>query len=275
MSVFSKIKDFMNRHQRKFLIGGIFIAGSVFAVRYVENFMREWQKKEAIEFIERARKQNHFEAINNTCGETTLNISASLLDKMYETVNTENLILTLKSNPKNKVELWNQLKNQVFIQAACIIYSLVILVVLLKLQLNIVGSYLYKDPTSIPFDMQESYLSLSQHFINVGVKKLANTIENKVSSITENVELGKKMKLSDLETIFWSLQGSLDSDEEGPVCNLKSFIFERDVPTSDDLLSSMLKDTVDLLESEEVKYVVVHLTNRGFMLLSDQLSEFF
>lgn len=230
MSVFSKIKDFMNRHQRKFLIGGIFIAGSVFAVRYVENFMREWQKKEAIEFIERARKQNHFEAINNTCGETTLNISASLLDKMYETVNTENLILTLKSNPKNKVELWNQLKNQVFIQAACIIYSLVILVVLLKLQLNIVGSYLYKDPTSIPFDMQESYLSLSQHFINVGVKKLANTIENKVSSITENVELGKKMKLSDLETIFWSLQGSLDSDEEGPVCNLKSFIFERDVP---------------------------------------------
>lgn len=36
-----------------------------------------------------------------------------------------------------------------------------------------------------------------------------------------------------------------------------------------------LRDTADLLESEEVKFLVIHNINTGFVLLGDQLSEFF
>lgn len=232
-------------------------------------------KKKPWNFFERNRKQSHFESINRTCNQTIVNLSSSLLEKIYQTINTDEIIENLKKNPSNKLEMWNQLKNLVFVKAGCIVYSLVILVVTLKLQLNIIGGYLYKDPTSVPAEKQEQYLSLCENFLNSGVAKLASVIETQVNELFENITLTKQMKISDLEAIFWSLQSSLDAVKENPVEHLKEYIFSCDPPDGDDIYSSMLRDTADLLESEEVKYLVIHNINTGFILLGDKLSEFF
>lgn len=114
------------------------------------------------------------------------------------------------------------------------------LVITLKLQLNIVGGYLYKDPTSVPADMQEKYLSLCQNFLNQGIPKLATVIEVEVKKLLQNIDLKKQMKLSDLEAIFWSLQSSLDNSSENPVNDLRKYIFEHDPPASDDVYNSMV-----------------------------------
>ncbi|XP_050301606.1 peroxisomal biogenesis factor 3 [Anthonomus grandis grandis] len=275
MPVFSKIKDFLSRHRNKFVVGGIIITGSYFLTRYATHRLREWHEKEALEFIERNRKQIHFESINRTCNQTIINLSSSLLDKIYETINTDKIIEALKTNPDNKIELWNDLKVQVFTKAGCIVYCLVMLVITLKLQLNIVGGYLYKDPTSVAADMQEKYLSLCQEFLNSGVEQIYHIMEVQVKKLLKNIDLKKEMKLSDLEAIFWSLQSSLDASKEDPVSHLKSYILERDPPEGEDVYNSMLRDTADLLESEEVKYLVIHHINTAFVLLGDQLSEFF
>lgn len=74
------------------------------------------------------------------------------------------------------------LQNQVFTKAGCIIYSLVILVITLKLQLNIVGSYLYKDPNSVPAEVQEKYLSLCKGFLSSGISKIADVIKIEVGA---------------------------------------------------------------------------------------------
>lgn len=275
MSVFSKMKGFFSRHRNKFLIGSIIITGSYVITRILQNRLRDWQEKETMEFIERNRKLNHFESINRTCNQTVLNLSSSLLEKVYKTINTDEIIENLKKNPENKLEMWNILKIQVFVKAGCIVYSLVMLVITLKLQLNIVGGYLYKDPTSVPAQMQEKYLSLCQDFLNSGIEKLSAVIETEVNKLLKNITFTKPMKVSDMETIFWSLQSSLDSSKDSPVEHLKEYIFPDDPPNTDDVYSSMLRDTADLLESEEVKYLVIHYINTGFVLLGDQLSEFF
>ncbi|ENN78396.1 hypothetical protein YQE_05196, partial [Dendroctonus ponderosae] len=269
MSVFSKVKGFLSRHRNKFLIGGALVAGSVFLTRYAQTRLRQWHEKEAMEFIERNRKQAHFESINRTCNQTIVNLSASLLESIYHTVSSEETIEILKKHPENKIEMWNTLKVQVFTRAGCVIYSLVMLVLTLKVQLNIVGGYLYKDPTSVPADMQEKYLSLCQHFLNTGVARLAKVME------FEKIDLKKMMKLSDFEAIFWSLQSSLDANAANPVNHLREYIFKNDPPNSDDVYSNMLRDTADLLESDEIKFLVIHNVNTGFVLLGDQLSEFF
>ncbi|CAG9761655.1 unnamed protein product [Ceutorhynchus assimilis] len=275
MSVFSKLKGFLSRHRNKFLIGGVLITGTVFLARYTRKSLRDWQEKETREFFDRTRKQNHFESINRTCNETVINLSSSLLDKIYETINTDQTIEKLKQNPENKLEIWVELKNQVFIKAACVVYSLVMLVITLKLQLNIIGGYLYKDPTSVPAEMQQKYLSICQNFLNAGIEKLAKIIEAEVDKLLKNIDLKKQMKLSDLEAIFWSLQSSLDARQDNPISQLRKYIFETDPPSSPDIYTSMLRDTADLLESEEVKFLVIHQINTGFVLLGDQLSEFF
>lgn len=166
-------------------------------MKYAQARLREWHEKEAIEFMERNRKQTHFENINRTCNQTVVSLSASLLEIVYQIIDTDDTIDKLKLSPDNKLEMWGQLKvwsksqlssvfvilllqNQVFTKAGCIIYSLVILVITLKLQLNIVGSYLYKDPNSVPADVQEKYLSLCKAFLKSGVAKIADVVKVEV-----------------------------------------------------------------------------------------------
>lgn len=60
------------------------------------------------------------------------------------------------------------------------IYSIVMLVVALKIQISIIGGHLYKDQNSISTELQEKYLSLCQKFLEVEIKKLSNIIENEV-----------------------------------------------------------------------------------------------
>lgn len=61
------------------------------------------------------------------------------------------------------------------------IYSLVMLVITLKVQLSIIGGYLYKDTSSISTEIQEKYLSICEGFLKNGMDKLKDVMENEVS----------------------------------------------------------------------------------------------
>lgn len=54
------------------------------------------------------------------------------------------------------------------------------LVVTLRVQLNIVGGYLYRNPTSVSTEVQLKYLTLTQSMFNEGVQKLSALIEKEV-----------------------------------------------------------------------------------------------
>ncbi|KAG5858713.1 hypothetical protein JTB14_023995 [Gonioctena quinquepunctata] len=177
MSLVSKFRSFLWRHKNKFIFGGVLITGSVLLTKYAQQRLKEWQEKETVEFFDRSRKSSHFESIGRTCTETVSNLSVSLLDVIREAVNTDALIESLRSSPENKLEIWNTLKVMVFTRAAVIIYSIVMLAVTLRIQLSIIGGYLYKDPNAVPTDLQEKYLSLCQNFLNKGVKKLTDIME--------------------------------------------------------------------------------------------------
>lgn len=110
MSIFSKFRGFLYRHRNKFLIGGLLIGGSVFLTRYAQQRLREWQEKEAREFIERTRKQQHFESTERTCNQTILNLAGHLHESVSTVVNADDVVAELRDNPENKLELWERLK---------------------------------------------------------------------------------------------------------------------------------------------------------------------
>lgn len=68
----------------------------------------------------------------------------------------------------------------VFTKVGLLVYSSAMLAIIVKIQLMIIGGYLYKDPNSVPTEIQEKYLSLCQNFLNSGVKKLAEIMETEV-----------------------------------------------------------------------------------------------
>jgi peroxin-3 len=182
MSVFSKVRNFFSRHRNKFIVGGVIVGGSIFLTRYAQQKLKEWQEKETLEFLERNRKHQHFESIGRTCNQTILNLSAALNETVTRNITTEELIDQLKTNPENKLALWNELKILVFSKVACTIYANVMLVVTLKIQLSIIGGYLYKDPNSLSSEVQERYLSVCQNLMNSGFSRLNRLIERTVSA---------------------------------------------------------------------------------------------
>lgn len=110
MSVFSRMREFFLRHRNKFIVGGIIITGSIILTKYTQQRLREWQEKETREFLERNRKQNHFESIGRTCNQTISNLSGALYEMILKVVRTDEIIEKLKTNPENKLLLWNDLK---------------------------------------------------------------------------------------------------------------------------------------------------------------------
>ncbi|KAG5897336.1 hypothetical protein JTB14_030222 [Gonioctena quinquepunctata] len=96
----------------------------------------------------------------------------------------------------------------------------------------------------------------------------------KVGKCVENLELSKQLKLSDIEAIYWSIQTSLATHNESPVENFRSFII-LEVTTGSSVYDNMIRDTADFLDSDEIKSITTHCINRGFILLGDQIAEFY
>lgn len=68
----------------------------------------------------------------------------------------------------------------VFSRASVLIYLCVILVITLRIQLNILGGYLYKNASSVSQDIQEEYLLLCQNLMNHSLKRISNIVTEQV-----------------------------------------------------------------------------------------------
>lgn len=110
MSVFSKVRNFVSRHRGKFIVGSIFITSSILLTRYAQQKLKDWQEKEMLEFLERTRKQQHFENIGRTCNQTTMNLANSLVEALSHVIDTEGTIAKLQANTGDKVIVWDTLK---------------------------------------------------------------------------------------------------------------------------------------------------------------------
>ncbi|XP_044758231.1 peroxisomal biogenesis factor 3 [Coccinella septempunctata] len=277
MSVFSKVRNFVSRHRGKFIVSSILITSSIILTRYAQQKLKDWQEKEMLEFLERTRKQQHFENIGRTCNQTTMNLASSLVEALSHVTDTDKTIAELQANTGNKVIVWETLKIQLFTKLCCLIYAMSMLVIILRIQLSIIGGYLYKDPSSIPTEIQEKFLTLTQNLMNDGLNKISSKVTVVCKNILGQIDLKKPMRLSDIDALFWSLQAAIGDGEDNPIDNLKTYInlnFEED-KSSRNIYTLLLRDTLDLIESDEVKSLTTQCINRGFTQLADQLSEFF
>lgn len=54
------------------------------------------------------------------------------------------------------------------------------LVILLRVQLNIIGGHLFQNPTSVPAELQQKYLTLAQRLFTICLDKLSKLTEKEV-----------------------------------------------------------------------------------------------
>lgn len=284
----SRFQDFLTRHRRKFIVTGIVVGGSYIALKYAKKRFIEMQEKQAREFMEKTRRMQHFESTERTCNQVILGMGAELIQAIIKECSTEELLRQLRENPPNKVELWEEMKIESFTRLTTYIYASSMLVVALRVQLNVLGGYLYHDTTKamsdssatpqISDDLKHHYLSLIRYFIQEGgLSELVRLIRSKVIAVMRQLPLTKQLSLSDMEQLFWSLQMSINSDPQTDPCSkMCKYLLPSQLPDyikGRSLLEKMFNETMDLLESDDASSVSSNNISRGFSLALDAIAE--
>lgn len=276
--MFSRVKNFMSRHKRKFIITGIVVGGGILAVRFAQRKIREFQENSANDLIEKAKRSVHFESTEQTCNATIISLSGTLCETIIKMNDTDAILEQIRSNPENKLELWDEMKVAAFTRITAVVYSTSMLVVTLRVQVNLLGGYLYKDTVSeeskISNELSQAYLSLVQFYLKDGVFRLYHLIEGSVRKILMNFNLGQKLKLSDVEQIFWSIQMAVNSDRAGPNSSLHKYMLPERCD-GNQLLEKMFGETMDMLESDEVEQLCTNNVSRGFAQVIDSIAEYY
>lgn len=279
--MFSGVKNFLNRHKRKFVVTGAVIAGGVLALRYAQRKLYEFQEAKAREFIERTRRTQHFETTERTCNQAIMGLAPNLIDRILRSLDTDPLLEQLRGNPDNKIELWNEVKVLAFSRLTALVYACSMLVVALRIQFNILGGYLYKDTVngdiSISNEVQQNYVALIQHFLKDGTDSLCDLIQAKARQVLGTYDLSQKLTLAETEQIFWSIQMAVNSDASDPNSTLAAYVFPMDVSqtSSNELFTKMFTETVDMLESDEISGLSSINVSRGFSIVMDSIADFY
>uniref|UniRef100_U5EXC5 Peroxisomal biogenesis factor 3 n=1 Tax=Corethrella appendiculata TaxID=1370023 RepID=U5EXC5_9DIPT len=279
--MFSRIRGFLNRHRRKFIVTGIVVGGGVLLLRYAQRKFREFQEAQAKELAEKFKRIQHLESTERTCNQTITGLTPSMGGKILKDLETKAILDKLRSNPDNKMELWDELKIIAFTRVVAIVYASIMLVITLRIQLSILGGHIYKDilvsdDNEITTDVQTLYMSLIQHLMGPGLNDLIEIIKKHVTEILSRYKLKQKLTLADTETLFWTIQMAVINDEQNPVKFLPKYVFPAEIDdASNGILTKMYAETLDVLESDETRDLFMQNLSNGFSLVVDKIAEFY
>ncbi|XP_058058860.1 peroxisomal biogenesis factor 3 [Anopheles bellator] len=288
-----RLKDFLYRHRKKFITTGIVLGGSVFLLKWIQYKLRELQERQAKEIGEKLRRMQHFECTDRTCNQTIAGLAPALSDKLFERLNTDDILVKLRSNPENKLELWEQLKIVAFTRIVALVYAASMLSVTLKVQINILGGYLYRDTVAeedasrgrmaseqqISPNIQTAYLSMIQHFMSDGVYELIEIVRQNVGTVMQRYNLKQPLTLADTETLLWSIQMALNNEEASPARCIARYTLNPSLCSKmarpGTVLGKMFDETLDVLESVESRDVSLANVSNGFSLVVDTLADYY
>uniref|UniRef100_A0A8D0GIB1 Peroxisomal biogenesis factor 3 n=1 Tax=Sphenodon punctatus TaxID=8508 RepID=A0A8D0GIB1_SPHPU len=284
---------FLKRHKKKCLFLGAALGGVYLLGKYGQKKMREIQEREAAEYIAQARRQYHFESNQRTCNMTVLSMLPTLRDALMHQLNSESLTSLLKNRPANKLEIWEDLKIISFTRSIVAVYSTCMLVVLLRVQLNIIGGYIYLDNAAVckngttplaPPEVQQQYLSSIQHLLGDGMTFLKLFLKNvslkcafslleleqKLKEIMKIVEQQKDVNQYDKAGSRSPLCHYMMPDEENPLAIQKYHQCEQSSATT-----SLVNDRAQNPALPDFSTVLSTCLSRGFSRLLDNMAEFF
>uniref|UniRef100_A0A803VCN8 Peroxisomal biogenesis factor 3 n=1 Tax=Ficedula albicollis TaxID=59894 RepID=A0A803VCN8_FICAL len=228
---------------------------------------------------------------------TVLSMLPTLRDALMHQLNSESLTSLLKNRPANKLEIWEDLKIISFTRSIVAVYSTCMLVVLLRVQLNIIGGYIYLDNVTLgkngttplaPPEVQQQYLSSIQHLLGDGLTELISIVKQAVHKVFGSISLKQTLSLLELEQKLKDIREVVEHkdltqiasysplcrylmpDEENPLASQACGLTERDIATI-----KLLNETRDMLESPDFSTVLSTCLNRGFSRLLDNMAEFF
>ncbi|KAH9515414.1 peroxin [Bulinus truncatus] len=287
----------LKRHKRKLVFIGTFFGGSWLMYKYIWRKIKEIRDEEDKQYLIFVRRQHHFDSNQRTCNMTVLGMIPNLREVLIKSLDTEQVKEMLKSNPPNKIELWEELKIMSVTRTLAAVYGTCMLSVMLRVQLNIVGGYLYLDvlhpppnqknatvhKSIIPAKVRERYLSLVKQFIEQGFLDFIHYLRLAVAKEIGCLPLKELVSLDQLNSVFDNIRERVECGVDKPTLSLYPYLLTSEqVPDisktsvlnpEDELLEKLVTETRDILESTDFHTVLKESIDRGYHCVLDGLAD--
>lgn len=237
-------------------------------------------QKEAEEHA-KAQLQSHFESIQRISDSTTLpsvlpHLKASLFSLVDLSGLTEKLILGKEApqslSPKDKLQLWHELKTLSFARTVCAISALSLLDIFIRVQLNILGRHVYfataRDMTQsteshVPLSMsvQQKFIAFSGYLHHKGLATLVADVCKAVEIELKGKQLKEPYTIDDLRDVFMRMRATLDSKRSAWV----EYVLPPDNVLPDDLAASS--------STADVSSPISEMTDHDSEVLDQLMSE--
>ncbi|XP_013386810.1 peroxisomal biogenesis factor 3 [Lingula anatina] len=292
-----RVWNFIKRHKKKFIFTSVVIGGGVFIWKYAQSKLEELQEKEAAECLSYARKQHHFDSNQRTCNMTVLSMLPKLRETLMQALDSEALTAQLKSKPSNKVQIWEELKILSFTRTMMSVYMSAMMIVFLRVQLNIIGGYMYLDNIHdrngtnkqlavATQSVQHKYLEKVHFLTGPGLMSLTAVVKKAVQSCIGSIPFKQTLTLVNIEEIFRQVRQAVEQGSQNGFqgCSvLCQFILPQDCDIGEAcslngeeiILAKLMKETQDIVDGKDFQLVLDKCLETGFSRLVDRIAEFF
>ncbi|KAI0210436.1 Peroxisomal biogenesis factor 3 [Lamellibrachia satsuma] len=300
--MFSGIWNFVKRHKRKIIFTGALVGGALWLGKFAHEKLNDFQEDESAEYLLQARKQHHFDSNQRTCNMTALSMLPSLREVLMCHLDSESLTARLRSNPANKLDIWEELKIIGFSRTVTAVYISCVVVVVLRVQLNILGGYMYldtlpkndgiSDNTVATSSVQQQYLGTIQCLLGKGLVDMIAAVRKSVKNVVGSTSLKHQMSLPGIQTAIGDIRKQLECSSQNryhqgsPLSSLCQYVMstvvENGTPegavclSRDDLtFQKLLRETQDVLDSSDFHTVLRTCLDTAFSRIVDRIAEYF
>ncbi|CAM6127317.1 unnamed protein product [Calypogeia fissa] len=208
-------------------VGGYYVVNLLKTKAKIRSEEEEAQaallRKEADDRAE-AQLQSHFESIQRISDATTLpSVLPHLKARLFELVNLSTLtdkLTSAKADPqtlssREKLNLWQELKVQSFTRTVCAMWSVTLLDLFIRTQLNILGRHVYIDTARdmsvaragdqykpLSMSCQHKFIAFADFLPHKGVDDLMRHVHAAVDTVLRMKPLKDPYTIADLRIAF-------------------------------------------------------------------------
>lgn len=218
------------------------------------------------------------------------------------------------ANAPSKSKLWTQIKIESFTRSFTIVYTMALLTLLTRIQLNILGRRTYiaslqemserglsLEESEINDNVNRQYLTFSWWLLNKGWQSLGQRVEEAVTSVLGDMDVRAELNGAQLVDMVGRIQFAIDSAEQRldtdssplaprpssflanllPPEELETYVLSQapgSVMAPDVVegdLRDMINETADIIDSSNSAQVVHHLVSNGLSVFLEKLKPVF
>jgi len=288
-----KVSKFINKHRKKILWAAVIGGGAWMIVYLVKSKYRAIEQEMISQEFERSqtsRLQVYF--VNAQKSSSSLLLKEIIPDlhqriiSLIEIPTKDDLKKSMSLPKEEKMKVWEKTKINSISRLMAAIYGTCLATIFLRIQVNILGRYMYMDTLSanedekpISVEVQQKFLSYSSsgYIKEDGLKKMISFISQHTEAELQSWNLTKKCSTSDIANLLQSIKKRTDQDLGNPNLDgskYRDFLMQN-LLVPNNQLQVLMNETRDVLDGKQFESIFNESIQVAFNFVSNQLNRYF